>query len=146
MHMARYAGAPVLLVGDIDRGGVFASFVGTLECLTTWERNLLAGFVVNKFRRRALLRRNRSRCAAPVPVYGVVPYLGPGCRRRTRSAPQRPTTTCAPPRVRQDAVVAAHFELHRPYPLGSSRTWLQVAREPFDLGRRGCVTIPAART
>ncbi len=50
MNMAGYAEAPVLLIGDIDRGGVFASFIGTFEILAQWERNLIAGFVVNKFR------------------------------------------------------------------------------------------------
>jgi adenosylcobyric acid synthase len=50
MPMARYAGAKVLLVGDIDRGGVFASFVGTMEILEQWERDLLAGVVLNRNR------------------------------------------------------------------------------------------------
>ncbi len=50
MNMARYAEAKVLLVGDIDRGGVFASFVGTMEILDEWERDLVAGYVVNRFR------------------------------------------------------------------------------------------------
>ena len=50
MHMARYAEAPVLLVGDIDRGGVFASFVGTMEVLDWAERRQVAGFVINRFR------------------------------------------------------------------------------------------------
>ncbi|MEN9974014.1 MAG: hypothetical protein RLZZ282_20, partial [Verrucomicrobiota bacterium] len=50
MAMARYANAPVLLVGDIDRGGVYASFVGTMEVLNAWERAQVAGFVVNRFR------------------------------------------------------------------------------------------------
>jgi cobyric acid synthase CobQ/L-threonine-O-3-phosphate decarboxylase len=78
MSMARHAGAPVLLVGDIDRGGVFASFVGTMEVLAEWERDLIAGFVVNKFRgNQSLLKdaldyttRHTGR-----PVFGVVPYL-----------------------------------------------------------------------
>jgi len=78
MRMARYAAAPVLLVGDIDRGGVFASFVGTMEVLAEWERALVAGFVVNRFRgNKGLLgdaldytRRHTGR-----PVLGVVPYL-----------------------------------------------------------------------
>ena len=78
MSMAQHAGAPVLLVGDIDRGGVFASFVGTMEVLAEWERDLIAGFVVNKFRgNESLLKdaldyttRHTGR-----PVFGVVPYL-----------------------------------------------------------------------
>ena len=47
MAMARHAEAKVLLVGDIDRGGVFASLVGTMVLLDPWERDLVAGFVVN---------------------------------------------------------------------------------------------------
>ncbi len=78
MQMARYASAPVLIIGDIDRGGVFASFVGTMEVLAEWERALVAGFVINRFRGdKGLLhdaieytRRHTGR-----PVLGVVPYL-----------------------------------------------------------------------
>jgi adenosylcobyric acid synthase len=50
MPMARYAEANVLLVGDIDRGGVFASLLGTMEILDPWERALIGGFVINRFR------------------------------------------------------------------------------------------------
>jgi len=78
MEMARYAEAPVLLVGDIDRGGVFASFIGTMEVLAEWERALVAGFIVNRFRGKEELlhdaleytRRHTGR-----PVLGVVPYF-----------------------------------------------------------------------
>jgi cobyric acid synthase CobQ len=78
MRMAEYAGAPVLVVGDIDRGGVFAAFVGTMEVLAPWERRRIAGWIVNRFRGDAGLLgpaleytlRHTGR-----PVLGVVPYL-----------------------------------------------------------------------
>ena len=78
MRMAEYAAAPVLVVGDIDRGGVFAAFVGTMEVLAAWERKRVAGWIVNRFRGDAGLLgpaldytlRHTGR-----PVLGVVPYL-----------------------------------------------------------------------
>lgn len=78
MNMAMYARAPVLLVGDIDRGGVYASFIGTLEVLTEAERNLVAGFIINRFRGRKKLLEDAHRYILHYtgrPVLGVVPYL-----------------------------------------------------------------------
>jgi cobyric acid synthase CobQ len=78
MRMARYAEAPVILVGDIDRGGVYASFVGIMEVLAEWERQLIAGFLVNKFRGQASLLASAHSSVhlhTGKPVVGVVPYL-----------------------------------------------------------------------
>jgi cobyric acid synthase CobQ/L-threonine-O-3-phosphate decarboxylase len=78
MRMAQYAQAPVLLVGDIDRGGVFASFVGTMEVLSEWERALVAGFVVNRFRGQQSLLQDAldyTQRHTGRPTLGVVPYL-----------------------------------------------------------------------
>lgn len=82
MRVAREAGAPVLLVGDIDRGGVFAALVGTLALLEDEERALVRAFVINKFRGDPSLLTPALTFLTGrtgVPVAGVVPYL-PGLR------------------------------------------------------------------
>ena len=78
MRMARAADAACLLVGDIDRGGVFASLLGTMELLEPCERELIRGFVVNKFRGDARLLEpgiDTITRRIGIPCAGVVPYL-----------------------------------------------------------------------
>ncbi|ATY84149.1 cobyric acid synthase CobQ [Kyrpidia spormannii] len=77
MRIAALADAPVLLVGDIDRGGVFASFVGTLELLNPEERRRVKGFLINKFRGDPSLLEPGLKwleARTGVPVIGVVPW------------------------------------------------------------------------
>jgi adenosylcobyric acid synthase len=78
MEVARLAEAPVILVGDVDRGGALASIVGTLELLQPWERQRVKGFVLNKFRGDLSLLEPGIRFLehrTGVPCLGVVPYL-----------------------------------------------------------------------
>jgi len=78
MAMAEYADARVILVADIDRGGVFASILGTVELLDQQERGRLIGFIINKFRGdMALLKDGLTfiEQRTQKPVLGVVPYL-----------------------------------------------------------------------
>lgn len=77
MGLAKLVDAPVLLIGDIDRGGVFAQLYGTIALLEPDERTRVKGTIVNKFRGdRAILepglRQLEALCG--VPVAGVVPY------------------------------------------------------------------------
>ena len=77
MGLARHAGLPTIVVGDIDRGGVFASMFGTVALLDPADQALIAGFVINKFRGDLgllqpgldMLHRVTGR-----PTYGVLPW------------------------------------------------------------------------
>ena len=78
MGFAEAVDCPVVLVADIDRGGVFAHLVGTLACLSDSERARVAGFVINRFRGDiSLLTPGLDWLTAQTgkPVLGVLPYL-----------------------------------------------------------------------
>ena len=78
MGMAKMAKAPVLLVGDIDRGGVFAQLYGTVELLEPDEREMVKCLIINKFRGDKTIldpgvEMLEEKCG--IPVVGVAPYL-----------------------------------------------------------------------
>ena len=78
MGLARLVAAPVLLAGDIDRGGVFAQLYGTVELLEPDERARICGLIINKFRGDVeILRPGLAMLEEKtrLPVVGVVPYL-----------------------------------------------------------------------
>lgn len=78
MNAAMMADAPVLIAGDIDRGGVFAHFVGTYELMLPEEKNLIKGFLINKFRGDASLLDTAIDFVeerTSVPTFGVIPWF-----------------------------------------------------------------------
>jgi len=106
MGLARAAGLPVIVTGDIDRGGVFAAMYGTLALLSPEDQALICGFVINKFRGApelldsglVMLRRLTGR-----PVYGVLPWqeglwldAEDSLSLATRLLPPAPVPTSAP--------------------------------------------------
>ncbi|PIQ81694.1 MAG: cobyric acid synthase CobQ [Candidatus Omnitrophica bacterium CG11_big_fil_rev_8_21_14_0_20_64_10] len=78
MFVARRLNCPVVLIGDIERGGLFAQMVGTLELLEPADRDQICGFIVNKFRGDPTLLASGLKWLEQrtgKPVFGVVPYL-----------------------------------------------------------------------
>lgn len=78
MKVAELANAPVLLVVDIDRGGAFASLVGTLEILKPKHKEIVKGFIINKFRGQSMLLEpglKKLEQMTGKPVLGIVPYI-----------------------------------------------------------------------
>src|SRR4051794_36231713 len=77
MGLARHAGLPAIVVGDVDRGGVFAALFGTVALLDPADQALISGFLINKFRGDlGLLRPGLDMISAATgrPVHGVLPF------------------------------------------------------------------------
>nr|VFK60294.1 MAG: cobyric acid synthase CobQ/L-threonine-O-3-phosphate decarboxylase,TIGR01140 [Candidatus Kentron sp. TC] len=153
MGIAAHARAPVLIVGDIDRGGVFASFVGTMEVLWERERALVAGFIINRFRgQRALLASAMEyvRDHTGIPVLGVIPYLRDLGLPEEDSVSFKAMDKDTPRRVDQVEIAVIdipHISNFTDFdPLGlESDVCLRIVRKAHRLGSPDAVIIPGSK-
>lgn len=126
MRIARMADAVVVIVGDIERGGVFASLLGTMELLDAADRKRVGGFIVNKFRGDASLLEpgfDILTSRTGVPVLGVIPHF----TDRLVAAEDSLDLDAAPPAVGPQVVDIAVLRLPR---ISNFDDFEPLAREP----------------
>lgn len=159
LRMARHAHAPCLLVGDIDRGGVFAALAGTLLLLEEDERAQIKGFLINKFRGDPALLGDINRWfqtkAFGVPTLGVVPYL-PDLRIADEDAvaldhfaPPRPNDPTAGPTSLIDIAIihlphVANFDEFDAL-VAESGVGVRYVREANALGQPHVIILPGTK-
>jgi adenosylcobyric acid synthase len=153
MRVAAAAEAPVLLVGDVDRGGVFAALLGTLGLLTQPDRARVAGLIVNRFRGDpalfadgvAFLERRARR-----PVLGVVPHLD-GVWLPAEDSLELPglATSIGASPILDVAVVAleriSNFDELQPL-AAEPGVRARLVRAPEELGRPDLLILPGSKT
>ncbi|MBM3943219.1 MAG: cobyric acid synthase [SAR202 cluster bacterium] len=153
MRVARYANAPVLLCGDIDRGGVFAALVGTLELLEPEERALIKGLVINKFRGDISLLADGVTWLerrTGIPVAGVVPHYRDIHIPEEDSVALDLTDAAAPARVVLDIAVVqvphiSNFDDFDPL-AQEPGVKLRYVDSAESLGRPDLIILPGSKT
>lgn len=152
MRMAEHAGASALIVGDIDRGGVFAWMKGTFDLLREEHKDLVKGFIINKFRGdRTLLEPGIKMFQemAGRPVVGVVPYqreilvdeedsLSLNFSRGTESRGRISIGVVYLPRI-------SNFTDFVPLALEKDVS-LFYLKDPWDMERCDCVILPGSKS
>jgi adenosylcobyric acid synthase len=137
MAVAEMAGAPVLLVGDINLGGVFAALVGTLELLTLEERSLVKGLLINKFRGDiSLLKEGLEFLEARTgkKVLGVLPFIDDLQVAEEDSIPElKPARPAEPEKLKIQVI-------HYPH-ISNSTDFDSLEKEP-DVSLRFLTRIP----
>jgi adenosylcobyric acid synthase len=152
MRVAAAAEAPVLLVGDIDRGGIFAALLGTLSLLRPEERRRVTGLIVNRFRGdrgmfaegvEFLERRSR------LPVLGVVPYLEVARLPAEDSLDLDTLTSHTDAALLEVAVIQldriSNFDELQPL-AGEPGLRVRLVNRPGELGRPDLVILPGTKT
>ena len=161
MPMARYADAAVILVADIDRGGVFASCYGSIKLQEPDDQRRICGIIINKFRGDLRLFDNGRKLleeVCGVPVLGVVPYLKDiqidaedsvaleGKRNRDHCTSQ-PSTLSAKPSVKVAVVLLRHISNFTDFDTleRDPRVQLFYTANPSDLSEADIIILPGTK-
>ena len=147
MEVALHAGSPVLLVGDIDKGGIFASLYGTVELVAPEERALIKGMVINKFRGDvSLLQPGLAQIKelTGVPVLGVVPYFRDIYIPEEDSPAMRPTDLDPDALIDVAVIALPHISNFDDFdPLGrEAAVGLRYVRSPEEMGEPDMRVLP----
>ena len=148
MRVAAEADAGVLLVGDIERGGIFAQLLGTLDLLSPTDRARVRALIVNKFRGDPSLfddgvRILRERTGLPVYVLPFVDDLA--VPSEDGLAPQRPPSSTDAPDIA--VIIYPHVSNHDDLePLSAAGSRLRYVRRQADLGHPDLIVLPGSKT
>ena len=155
MRVARYANAPVIIVGDIDRGGVFASLVGTMVLLEPEEQELVKTFIINKFRGDPSLLDSGFDMLLErtgVGVAGVIPWFDDIHIPEEDSLGLEPANLQPHPESDEYLDIAvvrfpriANFDDFDPL-MRESRVRLRYVRSAIELGAPDLVILPGSKT
>lgn len=150
LRVARHAQAAVLLVGDIERGGIFAQLLGTLDLLEPDERRLVRGLIVNRFRGDISLfedGRTILEERSGLPVLGVLPYhadlpVPPEDSQSTDAIASEPEGN-----VVSVAVIAypRASNVDDAFPLRGTGARVSVVRHPAELGWPHLIVLPGSK-
>ncbi len=151
MRSARLAAAPVLLVGDIDRGGVFASLVGTLMLLSAEEQDRIKGLIINKFRGDiGLLKSGLDMLEEKTgkPVLGVIPYFRGISIAQEDSVYLDDRVHSSPGQGIDVAIIRLpHISNYDDFdPLEKMGCNLRYISEPAELGKPDLIIIPGTKS
>ena len=153
-RMAEYACASSILVGDIDRGGVYASLIGMYETFEEWEREQVQGFLINKFRGDPSLLHPAHQYVADFTgreVIGVVPYLqGLGLPEEdsVSFAESFSTTSAKDPSPLDIALITfPHISNFTDFAALTNEPDVNIrpVRTSHDLGNPDCILLPGSK-
>ena len=152
LPMARYAGADVILVGDIDRGGVFASVYGSVMLLPPEDRALIKGIIINKFRGDLRLFDNGRRMLEDlcgIPVLGVVPcYSGIHIEEEDSVALAAKSSAAERGRINIAVVLLRHISNFTDFDTleRDARVHLFYSGDPGEIAKADIIILPGSKS